>query len=104
MYFFLYFFKIKIMNPSALAVTLLACALLSMTEGLLIQPRCRCTETVPREISDHRIVKMERFQPGPHCKYIEIIATVKFRKEITLCLNPNDKWVQNALRRRNLAP
>ncbi|MCI4377169.1 hypothetical protein PGIGA_G00200520 [Pangasianodon gigas] len=74
-----------------------------MTEGVpALYHRCQCTDTVAREISDNRIVKLEIFQPGPHCKDIEVIATVKFRKEIKLCLNPNDKWVQNALKRRNL--
>ncbi|KAF4088965.1 hypothetical protein AMELA_G00060740 [Ameiurus melas] len=92
------------MNLSALAITFLACALLSMTEGLLIQPRCRCTKMEGKEIHDQRIVKMEIFQPGPHCRNTEIIATVKFRKEFKLCVNPNDPWVQKALKRRNLAP
>ncbi|XP_053485522.1 interleukin-8b.3 [Ictalurus furcatus] len=91
------------MNLSALAITFLACALLSMTEGLLTQPRCRCTEMVTKEIPDHRIVKMETFQPGPRCRNLEIIATIKFRKVFTLCLNPKDAWVQKALKRRNLA-
>ncbi|XP_060781309.1 permeability factor 2-like isoform X2 [Neoarius graeffei] len=95
--------NIKMMNPLTLAITFLACALLSMTEGLPSQPRCRCTETVSKEIPHHRIVKMEILQPGPHCKNTEIIATVKFRKEFEICLNPKAKWVQNALKRRNLA-
>ncbi|XP_046708406.1 interleukin-8-like [Silurus meridionalis] len=92
------------MKLLALAIIVLTCALLSLTEArLLIQPRCRCTETVQTYIPDDRIVKMEKFQPGPHCKNVEIIATVKYRKETTLCLNPNVKWVQDALKRRNLA-
>ncbi|XP_017328099.1 interleukin-8b.3 [Ictalurus punctatus] len=90
------------MKLSALAITFLAFVLISMTEGL-IQPRCWCTKMATKEISDHRIVKMQTFQPGPRCKHLEIIATVKFRKEHTLCLNPKDAWVQKALKRRNLA-
>ncbi|KAM9501903.1 permeability factor 2-like [Clarias gariepinus] len=92
------------MKHLALAITFLTCALLAMTEGApQLQLRCHCTETMTKEISNSRIVKLEIFQPGPHCKDVEVIATVKFRKEVTLCLNPKDKWVQNLLKRRNLA-
>ncbi|KAF7706611.1 hypothetical protein HF521_019865 [Silurus meridionalis] len=87
------------MKRSALAITALACALLSMTEGLLIQPRCRCTGSVQKPISDDSIVKMEKFKPGPHCKNVEIIATVKFEEKRTLCFDPNAEWVQDALKR-----
>ncbi|KAM9501048.1 interleukin-8-like [Clarias gariepinus] len=88
------------MNLSALVITFLACALFSMTEGQ-VQLRCQCTNKWQKEISVHKIVKIERFLPGPHCKNTEIIATVKFRKEIKLCLNPNHKWVQEILKGRN---
>ncbi|XP_060781288.1 interleukin-8-like isoform X2 [Neoarius graeffei] len=71
---------------------------------LQLQLRCQCTSIkVEQEISNDRIVKMEVFQPGPHCNEKEVIALVKFRKEVKLCLNPKDKWVQKALKRRNLA-
>ncbi|XP_060729496.1 interleukin-8-like isoform X2 [Tachysurus vachellii] len=88
------------MNVAALVITFLACALFSMTEGLFIQqPRCKCTKTIPMKFPDHLIVKMEKFQPGPHCKNTEIIATVKLIKLFTRCLNPDDVQVQNALKR-----
>ncbi|KAG7330446.1 hypothetical protein KOW79_006668 [Hemibagrus wyckioides] len=92
------------MNPSALVITLFACALLSVTEGLLIpQPRCRCTETVSKEIPYHRIINIETFPPGPHCKNTEIIATVNLRKVVKLCINPKAEWVQNVLKKRKMA-
>ncbi|XP_027034062.1 interleukin-8b.3 isoform X2 [Tachysurus fulvidraco] len=91
------------MNFAALVITFLACALFSMTEGLFIQqPRCQCTKTIPMKFPDHIIVKMGKFEPGPHCKNTEIIATVKLIKLFTWCLNPNDERVQDALK-RNLA-
>ncbi|XP_060729491.1 interleukin-8-like [Tachysurus vachellii] len=91
------------MNHSALVITFLTCALLAMTEGVPhMQPRCLCTKTMKREISDNRIVKIEIHQPGPHCINTEVIATVKFQNEMTLCLNPEDEWVQKALKKRNL--
>ncbi|XP_046708118.1 interleukin-8-like isoform X1 [Silurus meridionalis] len=92
------------MSTSVLALTFFVCALLALTKAGLPPPqhRCRCTETVSKEISVHRIMKLEIFPPGAHCKDTEVIATVKFRKEMMLCLNPNEKWVQMIIKRRNL--
>lgn len=46
---------------------------LSTSSGQAPLLRCQCTETVPKEISDNRIVKLEIIPPGPHCKNTEVM-------------------------------
>lgn len=48
-------------------------SLLLFNTGLLPQPRCQCIKTVPNEIFDHRIMKIEIFQPGAYCRNTEIM-------------------------------
>ncbi|KAG7330445.1 hypothetical protein KOW79_006667 [Hemibagrus wyckioides] len=93
------------MNSSALVITFLTCALLAITEGVPhLQPRCLCTKTTAQEFSEDRIVKLEIFPPGPHCKDTEVIATVKFQREFKVCLNPDNIWVQNILKKKTTTP
>ncbi|XP_062849437.1 interleukin-8b.3 [Trichomycterus rosablanca] len=90
------------MNPTALAITLvITCTLLSMSEAGAprMQLRCRCRETVKKEIAFHRISKLEIFPPGSQCKNKEVLAMVKVRRNVEkeTCLNPQDRWVQDAI-------
>ncbi|KAI4886308.1 hypothetical protein NFI96_016727 [Prochilodus magdalenae] len=92
------------MNATTLSIVFLTCVLLSMTEGAVIfNPRCRCTATRSKPIQPERIQKFVTIAPGPHCKDLQVIATVMFNQTREICVNPNEPWVQEALKRKALA-
>ncbi|XP_016106052.1 interleukin-8-like [Sinocyclocheilus grahami] len=63
--------------------------------GLGVDPRCRCIETESRRIGK-QIESVELFPPSSHCKYTEIVATLKISgKEI--CLDPTAPWVKKVI-------
>ncbi|XP_022533411.2 interleukin-8-like [Astyanax mexicanus] len=88
------------MNQTILVITVLACVAFSITEGaaIFIQPRCKCTGTQKTQIKTEKIQNFVSIAPGPHCKRLQVIATVKHRHmEVEVCVNPNHKWVKEAM-------
>ncbi|XP_066537323.1 alveolar macrophage chemotactic factor-like [Hoplias malabaricus] len=93
------------MNSTTFAISLLIGLLFPMTEGGVIKPpKCRCIDTQITPIHPERIQKLVTIAPGPHCKRLQVIATVKFekwsvKKEIETCVNPEDDWVKEAIKK-----
>ncbi|XP_009305130.1 interleukin-8 isoform X2 [Danio rerio] len=65
--------------------------------GLAVDPRCRCIETESRRIGKH-IKSVELFPPSPHCKDLEIIATLMTTGQ-EICLDPSAPWVKKIIDR-----
>ncbi|XP_017537945.1 interleukin-8-like [Pygocentrus nattereri] len=89
------------MSATTLSIAFLTCVLLSMTEGRIIikQPKCLCPSTYSKEIQLNRIQKFVIIAPGPHCRNLEVIFTVKNQKKVVdVCVNPSDQWVQDVMK------
>ncbi|KAF4795598.1 hypothetical protein TURU_091655 [Turdus rufiventris] len=54
--------------------------------------RCQCIATHSRFIPPKSIQDVKLTQSGPHCKNVEVIATLKDGREV--CLEPTATWVQ----------
>ncbi|NXA22874.1 IL8 protein, partial [Ibidorhyncha struthersii] len=54
--------------------------------------RCQCVATHSRFIPPKSIQDVKLTQSGPHCKNVEVIATLKDGREV--CLEPTASWVQ----------
>ncbi|KAI6069463.1 IL8 protein, partial [Asarcornis scutulata] len=54
--------------------------------------RCQCISTHSKFIHPKSIQDVKLTQSGPHCKNVEIIATLKDNREV--CLDPTAPWVQ----------
>ncbi|KAL7875712.1 hypothetical protein AOLI_G00106750 [Acnodon oligacanthus] len=93
------------MNVTILSIAFLTCVLLSMTEGRIVIPqhKCRCPSTHRKEIQFDRIQTFLTIAPGPQCRKLEIIFTVKNQKKaVDVCVNPNDQWVQDVMKKIGL--
>ncbi|KAF7239056.1 Interleukin-8 [Varanus komodoensis] len=69
----------------------------TLTEGVSLarmgsELRCQCTRTHSGLIPPQNIQGVKLTQSGPHCKNVEIIATLKDGREV--CLDPTAKWVK----------
>ncbi|KFP03694.1 interleukin-8 isoform X2 [Calypte anna] len=54
--------------------------------------RCQCIATHSKFIPPKSIQDVRLTQSGPHCKNVEVIATLKDGREV--CLEPTAPWVQ----------
>uniref|UniRef100_A0A8C4S889 Interleukin-8-like n=1 Tax=Erpetoichthys calabaricus TaxID=27687 RepID=A0A8C4S889_ERPCA len=54
--------------------------------------RCQCIKKESRFIHPKRLLNVELFPSGPHCKDAEVIATLKTGEKI--CLEPTAPWVK----------
>nr|AAA49059.1 RSV-induced protein [Gallus gallus] len=54
--------------------------------------RCQCISTHSKFIHPKSIQDVKLTPSGPHCKNVEIIATLKDGREV--CLDPTAPWVQ----------
>ncbi|NWU59253.1 IL8 protein, partial [Dromas ardeola] len=54
--------------------------------------RCQCIATHSKFIPPRSIQDVKLTQSGPHCKNVEVIATLKDGREV--CLEPTATWVQ----------
>ncbi|XP_062430248.1 interleukin-8 isoform X1 [Rhea pennata] len=54
--------------------------------------RCQCITTHSKFIHPKSIQDVKLTQSGPHCKNVEVIATLKDGREV--CLEPTAPWVQ----------
>ncbi|NXS50113.1 IL8 protein, partial [Balaeniceps rex] len=80
-------------------VTVLALFLISasMSQGKTLarmgtELRCQCIATHSKFIPPKSIQDVKLTQSGPHCKNVEVIATLNNGKEV--CLEPTAPWVQ----------
>ncbi|XP_028660618.1 interleukin-8-like isoform X1 [Erpetoichthys calabaricus] len=74
--------------PVTVAVFLLALTVLS--EGFEL--RCQCIKKESRFFHPKRLLNVELFPSGPHCKDAEVIASLKTGEKI--CLEPTAPWVK----------
>ncbi|NXB80528.1 IL8 protein, partial [Donacobius atricapilla] len=58
--------------------------------------QCQCISTHSKFISPKTIQDVRLSQRGPHCKNVEIIATLKDGREV--CLEPTAPWIQHTVR------
>ncbi|XP_051866178.1 interleukin-8-like [Pristis pectinata] len=64
--------------------------------------RCRCVKVSSQFIHPSKFQHIDIFPPGPHCRRVEIVITLK--KGIKVCVNPEATWVKkviNILTERN---
>ncbi|XP_075045648.1 interleukin-8-like [Mixophyes fleayi] len=54
--------------------------------------RCQCVKTESKPISSRHFLNIELIPNGPHCKQVEIIATLKNGQQV--CLEPTAPWVK----------
>lgn len=57
-----------------------------------IELRCQCIETHSKFIHPKFIQNVNLTPSGPHCKDVEVIATLKDGREV--CLDPTAPWVK----------
>ncbi|MEE6460461.1 hypothetical protein FKM82_000971 [Ascaphus truei] len=59
--------------------------------------RCRCIKTETKIIHPKHMQNVELIPKGPHCKNVEVIATLKNGQEV--CLEPSSPWVEKIIKR-----
>uniref|UniRef100_A0A8B9ZMH7 C-X-C motif chemokine n=1 Tax=Anas zonorhyncha TaxID=75864 RepID=A0A8B9ZMH7_9AVES len=64
---------------------------------LAAELRCHCIRNVRRLMLPKHLANVEIIPKGPHCKAVEIIATLKNSQQI--CLDPQAKWVKMIINR-----
>ncbi|XP_071411415.1 interleukin-8-like [Pithys albifrons albifrons] len=57
-----------------------------------IELRCQCIDTYSKFIYPKLIENVNLSPAGPHCKNVEVIATLKGGREV--CLEPTAPWVK----------
>ncbi|NXB40064.1 IL8 protein, partial [Eulacestoma nigropectus] len=80
---------------AAVLILLLISALGTQGEAVprsAIELRCQCIRTHSTFIHPKFIQKVNLTPSGPHCKNVEVIATLRDGKEV--CLEPTAPWVK----------
>ncbi|NWI72785.1 IL8 protein, partial [Dryoscopus gambensis] len=85
------------MNGKLVAVLALFLISTAVSQGrtlarMATELRCQCIATHSKFIHPKSIQDVKLTQSGPHCKNVEVIATLKDGKEV--CLEPTAPWVQ----------
>ncbi|XP_077332547.1 interleukin-8-like [Lithobates pipiens] len=57
--------------------------------------RCQCIKTESKQISGKHFLNLEVIPKGPHCKHVEVIATMK--SGLQVCLEPSAPWVKKII-------
>uniref|UniRef100_A0A8C5PHS5 Chemokine interleukin-8-like domain-containing protein n=1 Tax=Leptobrachium leishanense TaxID=445787 RepID=A0A8C5PHS5_9ANUR len=70
-------------------------AVLSSWMSIFGKQRCRCNGRLVNGLDPKSITRFEVFPPGSICDKVDIIVTMKSRKQI--CVNPISKMVKNIL-------
>uniref|UniRef100_A0A8C5IKE5 Chemokine interleukin-8-like domain-containing protein n=1 Tax=Junco hyemalis TaxID=40217 RepID=A0A8C5IKE5_JUNHY len=91
------------MDGKSVAVTLVLC-LVSMagSEGKALEKtdergsQCQCISTHSKFIPPKTIQDVRLSQRGPHCKHVEIIATLRDGREV--CVEPAAPWIWLAVK------
>ncbi|XP_049671304.1 interleukin-8-like isoform X1 [Accipiter gentilis] len=86
-----------IMNSKLVTVLALFLISAAMSQGMTLarmgtELRCQCIATHSKFIPPKSIQDVKLTQSGPHCKNVEVIATLKDGREV--CLEPTAPWVQ----------
>ncbi|XP_066484205.1 interleukin-8-like isoform X2 [Tiliqua scincoides] len=91
------------MNTKVAVCAVLAVFLLSATLANALplarggsELRCQCISTHSQFIHPRHIQDVKLTQSGPHCKDVEIIATLKDGREV--CLEPTAAWVKRIIK------
>ncbi|XP_037991599.1 interleukin-8-like [Motacilla alba alba] len=80
---------------AAVLILLLISALGTQGEAVprsAIELRCQCISTHSRFIHPKFIQNVNLTPSGPHCKNVEVIATLRDGREV--CLEPSAPWVK----------
>ncbi|XP_044133435.1 alveolar macrophage chemotactic factor-like [Bufo gargarizans] len=78
---------------------------IALSEGMALKRagelRCQCVKLESTEIPRRQILNFEIILKGPHCKNLEVIATVKTGKSTSqeICLDPTAPWVKRRIDR-----
>ncbi|NWU91659.1 IL8 protein, partial [Upupa epops] len=85
------------MNSKLVAALTILLASAALSQGrplvrMATELRCQCIATHSKFIPPKAIQDVKLTQSGPHCKNIEVIATLKDGREV--CLEPTAPWVQ----------
>ncbi|XP_009871642.1 PREDICTED: interleukin-8 [Apaloderma vittatum] len=85
------------MNGKLVAVLALFLISAALSQGRTLarmgtELRCQCVATHSKFIPPRSIQDVKLTQSGPHCKNVEVIATLKDGREV--CLEPTAPWVQ----------
>ncbi|KAM8808773.1 interleukin-8 [Eudromia elegans] len=85
------------MNDKLVAVLALLLISAAVSQGRALarmgnELRCQCIATHSKFINPKSIQDVKLTQSGPHCRNVEVIATLKDGREV--CLEPTAPWVQ----------
>ncbi|NWR55119.1 IL8 protein, partial [Bucorvus abyssinicus] len=88
------------MNGKLMAVLALLLISAAVTQGQAVarmgtELRCQCIATHSKFIPPKSIQNVKLTQSGPHCKNVEVIATLTDGRE--KCLEPTAPWVQRII-------
>ncbi|NWY72350.1 IL8 protein, partial [Erithacus rubecula] len=61
-----------------------------------IELRCQCINTHSKIINPKLILNVNLTPSGPHCKNVEVIATLRNGREV--CLEPTAPWVKRIIK------
>ncbi|KAG8454225.1 hypothetical protein GDO86_000749 [Hymenochirus boettgeri] len=88
--------EIKRTVMAVLALCLLCSTVVeSMSLSRVQELRCFCLKTESTPIHPKHIQNIEVIPKGPHCKNVEVIATLSNGKEV--CLEPTAPWVKRII-------
>uniref|UniRef100_A0A8D0DWA2 C-X-C motif chemokine n=1 Tax=Salvator merianae TaxID=96440 RepID=A0A8D0DWA2_SALMN len=74
-----------------------ACPCSSAGAAVAVELRCQCIQHVSQVLPLKHIDSVTYYRPGPHCKAVEVIATMKSGLEH--CLDPSAPWVKRMVKR-----
>ncbi|OCU00045.1 hypothetical protein XELAEV_18005827mg [Xenopus laevis] len=84
---------------SVLAILALCLLCAAVTESIPVsrtgELRCLCIKTESKPIHPKHIKNIEMIPKGPHCKNVEVIATLTSGDDI--CLEPTAPWVKRII-------
>ncbi|XP_053317606.1 interleukin-8-like [Spea bombifrons] len=80
-----------------LLAVFIACAAVSqgMPMARMQALRCLCIEPQSKFIPPRHFLNVEIIPKGPHCKNVEVIATLKTEEKV--CLEPTAPWVKKII-------
>uniref|UniRef100_A0A8C5X9U3 Chemokine interleukin-8-like domain-containing protein n=1 Tax=Malurus cyaneus samueli TaxID=2593467 RepID=A0A8C5X9U3_9PASS len=87
------------MDGKSVAITLVLCLVsVAGSEGKALEKtgergsQCQCISTHAKFIPPKTVQDVRIRQRGPHCKNVEIIATLKDGREV--CVEPTAPWIR----------
>ncbi|KAM5191773.1 interleukin-8-like [Mantella aurantiaca] len=85
------------MTILAVLSVFLVCITLSEGRTLISaqELRCQCIKKESKQISAKHFLTLEVIPKGPHCRHVEVIATMK--SGLQVCLEPTATWVKKII-------